>query len=400
MREKIISSLFEFLLNQGIEYAILHHLNNIYDKRSDIDFVTNCNKDRFIEILKTFSLKYNCFLGSNFTIDNDIYRFELFYFSNNHLEKFELDCACNAKGNNILKINSFDLLKEKVRKKVCGNFFFKVSNENEIDYYIKKKAFKGENIELFYDYLRELNGDLNQNIILEKYNFWISYYSSKGFFIKKILFYKKIFLNRIKEKPSLSICFLGPDGSGKTTLIKGIMSKNIFINNYYYHLKPLMKKSISKTSIVTNPHREKQYSYFKSFLKLILFIFQYNYGWFKNIFPLKFKSSLIVFDRYYDDIMVDHRRYRYKGGIRLAKLVRYLIPKPEIYFVLVAEPFIIQSRKKEVEFHELNRQIFEYKRLVDNKRYILIDVSENSNDLIMNISKIIISASSKKNSIP
>ncbi len=398
MRKKIISSLFEFLSNSGIEYAVLHHLKNIYDCSSDIDFVTNCNRDKFIEILKTFSSKYNCFLGSNFTIDTDIYRFDIFHFTNNQIEKFELDCACNAKGNNILKINSFELLKDKVKVNISGDFFFKVSNENEIDYYIKKKAFKGENIEFFFDYLIELNGSLNQKQILEKYNFWVSYYSSTIFVYKKILFHKKIFFNRFKEKPSLSICFLGPDGSGKSTLIKGIMAKNIFINNYYYHLKPL-KKSNRKTSTVTNPHGDKPYSYFKSFFKLIFLIFQFNYGWLKNIFPLKFKSSLIIFDRYFDDIIVDHRRYRYKGGVKLAKFARHFIQKPEIYFVLVTDPIIIQSRKKEVEFFELDRQISEYNGLVDNNRYLLVDASKNPHELIIDISKIIIEAMSDKISV-
>jgi thymidylate kinase len=83
----------------------------------------------------------------------------------------------------------------------------------------------------------------------------------------------------------------------------------------------------------------------------------------------------MIFDRFYDDILVDNRRYRYGGNIKIAKLVRAFIPKPALYFVLTADANVIHQRKKEVSYKELERQIIAYQSLTDQKRYFSIDVN-------------------------
>ena len=85
----------------------------------------------------------------------------------------------------------------------------------------------------------------------------------------------------------------------------------------------------------------------------------------------------------FDDIIVDTKRYRYGGSIRLAKIFRFLIPKPDLYFVLIASSEIIYSRKREVEFDELNKQIMNYRKLCDGKKYIEINV-DNTPEKITN----------------
>ena len=115
---------------------------------------------------------------------------------------------------------------------------------------------------------------------------------------------------------------------------------------------------------------------------------EYIFGWPLKVIPLKIKSSLIIFDRYYDDVLVDPRRYRYGGGIFFAKIMRFFIPKPELYFVLIANENVIYKRKQEIEIHELERQVNEYKKLCDNKRYIFIDVNRDVYEIINEIEKI------------
>ena len=190
---------------------------------------------------------------------------------------------------------------------------------------------------------------------------------------------------RLFDNPSLTISILGPDGSGKSTIIDNLFEQNIFRNKYYFHLKPLKQKQ-SDSKICEEPHKFKVYSPMKSYLKLLYFMYQYSYGWIKNILPLEFKSSLIVFDRYYDDILVDSKRYRYGGRLSIARIVRYFIPKPDVYFILTTDADTIYKRKQEVPFEELERQIKEYRNLGDDKKYFNIDVNrtpvEISNEII------------------
>ena len=109
------------------------------------------------------------------------------------------------------------------------------------------------------------------------------------------------------------------------------------------------------------------------------------------IFMSLYQYILVIFDRYYDDILVDYKRYRYGGNVSIAKLVRYFIPKPDIYLVLTTDASIIHKRKQEVSLKELERQICDYRSLVDGKRYINIDVSKTPKEIVLEISSIILS---------
>ena len=118
--------------------------------------------------------------------------------------------------------------------------------------------------------------------------------------------------NKITKIKGISIVFLGPDGSGKSTIISGLLEKKLpFDSSYYFHLKPFYQKESKKNVVVEDPHKFAPYGVLKSYVKLMVFIFQYNYGWIKNINPLLKKSSLVIFDRYFDDMLVDFLFYSY-----------------------------------------------------------------------------------------
>ena len=194
----------------------------------------------------------------------------------------------------------------------------------------------------------------------------------------------------------ITVAFLGPDGSGKSTIIAELLKQDLpFKHNSYFHLKPLVADKGEIQKIVEDPHSEKEYGLFKSTIKLLLFFFQYNFGWQFNI--LKLKSNLIIFDRYFDDLLVDHRRYRYGGSKRIAKLLRYLIPRPELYFILTTDAKVIHERKKEVSFSELTRQINEYRKLADGKRYFNIDVNRTPDKITAEILEIILNKKNESN---
>lgn len=194
------------------------------------------------------------------------------------------------------------------------------------------------------------------------------------------------------QPKGFTICFLGPDGSGKSTIIDGLLKRDLPFNRYdYFHLKPILQKDSGEHKVVSDPHQHKPYSLLKSYIKLLFFVYQYNKGWVYNIVPLKSKSSLVIFDRYYDDILVDHKRYRYSGSKSAAKFIRNFIPKPDLYFVLTTNANIIHKRKQEVAIEELERQIKGYRSLVDDKRYINIDVSKTPKEIVSEISNIIVS---------
>jgi len=378
----IINNFFQKIDQFGINYAILHHIENIYSQNDDIDMIIDCSKNNFLNFLESWRKKNNCFLGKYYSIDKDIFRFDIFYFEGNKLNKIELDCVCGGIGKDLLEINSYELLKNRIEVFIGKYKFYKVSDIDEIEYYIKKKAYKNADITTYMEYLQKLDSTITEEAIYEKYQSWKNYFKSKKYRVKYYVNKVQLLVKRISEQPILSICFLGPDGSGKSTIIDEVEQSQLFINNYYFHLKPIkIKSSSANNEMVENPHKYSSYSKLKSYIKLLYFIYQYNMGWLKNIVPMKIKSSLVIFDRYFDDLLVDNKRYRYGGNMIMVKLARIFIPKPELYFILTTDAKVIYERKQEVPFEELERQIVAYSALADGNRYFQIDVNRSPEEI-------------------
>ena len=63
---------------------------------------------------------------------------------------------------------------------------------------------------------------------------------------------------------------------------------------------------------VKNPQNQLAYKGILSYMKLV-FALEYIVGYFKVRY-FKTISSIVIFDRYYDDIFVDPKRYRHGGS--------------------------------------------------------------------------------------
>ena len=80
------------------------------------------------------------------------------------------------------------------------------------------------------------------------------------------------------------IAVMGPDGSGKTTIIKKLKNKlkKKFIKFQYIHLRPKLLKPESSAP-VTDPHSKPPRSSFASLLKIVYWLIIYKIFFFINI---------------------------------------------------------------------------------------------------------------------
>ena len=163
----------------------------------------------------------------------------------------------------------------------------------------------------------------------------------------------------------LCLAVLGPDGAGKSTLITNLEQelKGAFRRTAVFHLMPGLLKRKANQGAVTDPHGKPPRSPLVSFLKLLYYLLDYHLGYWLKVRPALVRSTLVLFDRYYDDLLVDPKRYRYGGPLWLARWLRRLIPRPDLWLILDVPEEEILRRKQEVPVEELRRQREAYRRL-------------------------------------
>ena len=177
---------------------------------------------------------------------------------------------------------------------------------------------------------------------------------------------------RALRPTGVQVSLLGPDGSGKTTLIEGINMRlePMFRRFKVFHFRPTMTRSASEETPVTDPHGKPPYGVTKSCAKLSYYLASYWQVYLLKLLKLRIESTLILFDRDFNDMLVDGKRYRLAPTSRwMAKLIIGLTPKSDLTFVLDVDPVACHSRKPELTIPELERQ---------RKRLLALSEGKNS----------------------
>ena len=209
-------------------------------------------------------------------------------------------------------------------------------------------------------------------------------------FEKIITFIKDIhrFIFRVTNPTGAFISFLGTDGSGKSSIINKLLPDIdwIFRKNKIIHFRPAVLDKKSENIIVSNPHANQPRSKIISILKLIYYYLDFLIGYIKIVKPNLIGSSLLIFDRYFYDIIVDPLRYRYGASNLLVEALSKIVPKPNIVFILNSSEDILYKRKQELSIDELKRQIHAYNSLSKKiSKSILIDASQDLKVVVENV---------------
>jgi hypothetical protein len=176
---------------------------------------------------------------------------------------------------------------------------------------------------------------------------------------------------RLRFQPPVPwIAILGSDDDGKTSLAKEILHR--FAACPYgtvktFHWRRRVITRAHGPEPVTDPHGRPCGRRIGSGLRLLVPAADWLVGYWTRLVHLRAKGYILAFDRIYFDLVVDHERCGYGAG-RLARALWWLLPKPDLLFLLDSEPAELWHRKQEVPPSELSRQRQAYRALVPQLR--------------------------------
>ena len=375
----IVSILFDFF-NKKVKYAILRNYEGLPFKNKSRDIDILINKSDFLKYKKDF---IKIILDNNYKIvscfqSERIHTFVIGRIDVNvELLQFDFFFNTSAYGNILI-------LGDKILdKRKFNNFVYHVPEEYEfLDKYLYLK-YIGAQYPLKYNLLKEkvvANSILNDILKIE---FGISKFEdldkmeSSQFLrivkkrnIKKFLWvhlrnriiFIVFYLGNIIFHKGFSIAFTGPDGVGKTTIIDIIKEEfsKLYGDISLFHFRPLLignlgevahnvglKKEVDRE--YTKPHRGRKVGVISSLLRLCYYTIDYILGYYKLVKGKLFRRNIVIFDRYYTDVICDSRRSRiflnYKFLFWFGKV---FIPRLDYNVLLTARTETILGRKQEL----------------------------------------------------
>ncbi len=175
-------------------------------------------------------------------------------------------------------------------------------------------------------------------------------------------------LGRLRRPTGMLVAVLGADGSGKSTVIDMLTTdwEPAFRRSRYFHLRPRLWQRSGAGDSVDDPHGKPPRGRFLSCVKVIMFALDYAIGYQTCIRPWLARATLVVFDRYYHDLLLDPIRYRLGGGLGLARLLKRGIPRPHHWLVLDSPSEVLQRRKTEVSPEASERQNNAYRKFAES----------------------------------
>ena len=170
--------------------------------------------------------------------------------------------------------------------------------------------------------------------------------------------------NYICSNTGFCIGFTGPDSSGKTTVIDLLIERlgDVFRNAHkYYHFRPALfgnlgevahsaglKKEVDRN--YSDPHRGGKTGLLSSLVRLLYYSADYVMGYWVKVKSATRITRVVIFDRYYTDIICDSRRSRiYLNPKFLYGWAKLFIPSLDYNILLTASTDTILRRKRELD---------------------------------------------------
>ena len=187
------------------------------------------------------------------------------------------------------------------------------------------------------------------------------------------------------------MCFVGPDGSGKSSVIEGVLAgareklrspKERFVLFHHrphllcnlgrvFHRGALSEEEVREETF--NPHGGKTSGYLVSMIKIVWYGIDYTWGWLFKVFPTCRLEKIVIFDRYFFDFIADQKRSALKLPLWVVRMIyKLFIPRPERVFFIKVSPEEALRRKQEIRKSSIEAINAQYENMARKYRYFRV----------------------------
>jgi thymidylate kinase len=188
----------------------------------------------------------------------------------------------------------------------------------------------------------------------------------------------------------------GPDGVGKTTLCEALVGEVLagaeVLHVRFPRLLP-RRSATSRLEIRLGPGKTPDLNAARVYppvypapvavAKTLYLFVDFWLGWMLRVRPLVRRGGWVVFERGWWDHAVDPRRYRLRPPARLVPLLGRLLPKPDLFLLLEADPEVVIARKPQLSAGELVRQMEAWHTVLPpSSRRVSLDATRPADEVL------------------
>lgn len=161
---------------------------------------------------------------------------------------------------------------------------------------------------------------------------------------------------RFVQPTGLFVVVIGPDGSGKSTAAREVLTQleRAFRKTWHFHWRPGLLPRLRRTTQVSSeetaaaPDEVSKYRGVVSLARFVYYWLDFVIGYWLRVYPRKAQTTLVVAERYFPDVVMNPQRYGFSVPHRLLRLAAAAVPSPDLLVMLEGEPEAIFARKAEL----------------------------------------------------